>query len=517
MITSFPAIVLLVWVAVEVVYKLRFLQSGYRYQTVAIWFLRPLALWSVFNLIVRLFYDHGFNDRSTFPFYFSLWRKQEGWMAAFQRLSLNMEFWVWSLAVFLLGILFFWLCYRAVSVAKLSGRRTFFVVLSMIILNFFMSLAFDCLPEGGVRDFNSNKGSFLAIWFDSGSTMLYCMPQVESSRRYIRDYEEIQPRLRTSIHGASHPPGASLVLYWAGKLVGACKHIARDRLVYALSHTFFSTLAIASMFMLGRVLFNSNKIGVMSAALWAVKPATLAYNVFAPDALYNIFYLIALAYTWLVVTSERRPYISMILLGVLFYVLAMINFNVPLFVGIFGLFLIYQTWKNRWPIKEFLWRGAVPVILGCGLLLWTCLAYRMNYIRIFQYALDYNREFYNLNNVYQWCIGLFGSAIDIFILSGCFAAYVFWRYCLSELRRPTWHQVFIFFLIIFTCYIIPTVYFNDLKPESSRIWAWITAVPLAMTAHAFTVSAHPRFFFSAAIILSMLQYYGMRIFLYSAG
>lgn len=82
------------------------------------------------------------------------------------------------------------------------------------------------------------------LWFDSGSTMLYCMPHIKSKGHYLRNFEIIQPRLRTSIHGASHPPGASLALYWAGKPFGATASIGDDRLRYALGMTLFTTFSV---------------------------------------------------------------------------------------------------------------------------------------------------------------------------------------------------------------------------------------------------------------------------------
>ena len=111
---------------------------------------------------------------------------------------------------------------------------------------------------------------------------------------------------------------------------------------------------------------------------------------------------------------------------------------------------------------------------------------------------------------------MLGSPIDLGILSGSFCAYIFWRHFHSELRQPMLTPAILFLLVILAFYLATILCFN-LKMESSRIWAYVTAVPLVMVANALQKSEHPRFYFLMAAALSMLQYYGMRLFLWSAG
>ncbi|MDP2989674.1 MAG: hypothetical protein Q8O57_03810, partial [Kiritimatiellota bacterium] len=404
---------------------------------------------------------------------------------------------------------------RRITAAALTPAKVAAVLAGLVALNFAMPLAYDCLPEG-VIDPAENQGSFLSMWFDSGSTMLYCMPHIKSKDHYLRNFESIQPRLHVSIHGVSHPPGASLALYWVGKPFGATGSIGNDRLSYALGMTLFATLSVLAIYLLGRSLFASNEIGLMSAALWAVKPATLVYNTFAPDTIYVIFDILCLAFSWRVVTAAKRPWFSMITLSLLFYILAMLNFNWPVFVALFGAFLLLYARRQAWQPAEWLWRGAIPVLLGGGLLLWTCRAYHLHYINIFRYALAYAHQFYDFHALYPWTIALLGSPIDLGILSGSFCACIFWRHFHSQLRQPMLTPAILFLLVILAFYLAAILGLN-LKMESSRIWAWVVAVPLVIVANALRNSEHPRFYFLMAVALSMLQYYGMRLFLWSAG
>jgi hypothetical protein len=479
------------------------------------WFFRPLALWGLYNSVVRYFESYGFNDRTTFPFAFAPWHDNELWGVTFRNLAQSQDFWMWSTAVFLLGALFIMVCRWFIS-TPMTRTRISLALGWLVLLNIAMPLAYNCLPDGAA-DPLENKGSFLNAWFDSGNTMLYCMPHIPNKSQYLKHFGEIQPSLRASIHGVTHPPGASLALYWLGKPFGATQAIGRDRLRYMLGTTVFAALAVLAVFFLGRVVTGSPVIGLMGAALWAVKPATLAYNTFAPDTVYTVFNILCLAFIWLVATVPKRPWGAMAGLGTTLYVLTMLNFNWILFGGIFGLFLTLQAWHERWTIQEWCIRWMVPAGLMGAALLWTCVSYHMNYWTIFRTSLDYTRGFYQMANAYQWIIAMIGGPLDLFLLSGSVVAFLFWRRFPVEAKRAIHSPLVIYLLSLLAVYLVTALSVNILKMESSRVWAWVTALPLVFVAQVLHRSTHPRFYFLMAIARAMLQYYAMQLFLTPCG
>lgn len=510
-----PVLLVAAWLIWECLpFVRRTVRNHPRWQVMA-WFFRPLALWGVYNIVYRFFERYGFNDPTTFPFYFSTWRKNEVWFAALRRLSQSYDFWIWSLAVFLLGILFVMLC-RWLITAPMTRPRIALALGCLLLLNIAMPLTYNCLPEG-VEDPLEKKGSFLHVWFDSGNTMLYCMPHIKTKGDYIRNFAEIQPHLSTSIHGLTHPPGASLALYWTGKMFGATKNIAQDRLRYMLGTTVFASLAILAVYFLGRVVTGSPVVGLMAAALWAVKPATLVYNVFAPDTVYTVFNILSLAFIWPVVTARKRPWAAMAGLGLTLYVLTMLNFNWILFGGVFGMFLTLHAWQYKWAFKEWLVRWFVPAMIMGVLLIWTCFSYGLDYIGIFRYSLAYTQKFYPMTSIYQWVMAMIGGPLDLFLLSGSLVAFVFWREFLPQLKNAHRSPLVVFLLSVLAVYLVTTISVNILKMESSRVWAWVVALPLVFVAQFLYRSVHRRLYFTMAVVLSMLQYYVMQIFLFSCG
>ena len=329
-----PVLLVAAWVLVELIpFMLPNWRQAHGWKVTA-WFFRPLAFWGVYNIIYRYFEALGLNDRTTFPFAFAAWRDNDPWIIFFCRLAASPDFWSASAIVALLALLMVMVSRWIVS-GPMNVKRTMLALAWLVLLNIAMPLAYNCLPEGA-QDPLEHKGSFLHAWFDSGNTMLYCMPHIVNKSHYLKHFQEIQPTMTASIHGVSHPPGASLALYWTGKPFGATGNIGQDRLRYALGTTVFSALGVLAMFFLGRTITGLNTIGLMAAALWSVKPATLAYNTFAADPLYSVFDILCLAFIWQAVTAPRRPWFSLISLGILFYVLSMINFNWILFADYTG-------------------------------------------------------------------------------------------------------------------------------------------------------------------------------------
>ena len=513
--TSFPVLVLAVWIPLELAAFLRPSLRTARGWIVPAWFLRPIGAWSVFSIIFRWFAKYGINDRTTFPFYFTPWHPKETWTETATRLAHLPAFWWSSLVVVLLCILLFMTC-RWILEGELSRRKTALALVYLVLLCMALPLAYDAVPEG-IVDPMENKGSFLNMWFDSGNTMLYCMPSVRSKGFFLRHFEKIQPELKTTIHGADHPPGATLALYWLGRMAGAQERIGKDRLRYALATTAFASLSVLAVYFLGVSLFGSRRTGLLSAAFWAAKPATLAYNTFAPDTVYWIFFILWMALTWKVVTAEKRPYGSMVLMGVVLTVLTMINFNWPLLGGMFGVFLSIHAWRNRWALSEWFWRAAIPTGIGFGLLVLICIDYNLNYFAIYRYAFE-NSQFYNLRGAYHWIMCLIGGQLDICILSGSFTAYIFLRNLPGQLRERPMPAHTLYLAVFLTLYMLAVIFIEPtLKIETSRIWAWITALPIVMVARRLDQSEECRFYALAAVALALLQYYGMRVMLVSCG
>ena len=512
--SSFPVIVLAVLAATEALPVLRPQLRQSRWWRSCAWFLRLWGLWAAFNIVYRLFEPLGFNNRLTFPFYFDTWDSDASWAVAARRLLPSPEFWTWSLALAALGSLF-WLVCRWMMTGDTRPGKTTLALLLLVAFGFLMPLAYDCVPNG-LGDLHGGKGAFGHMWVDSGNTMLYCIPLVGSANYYLRHFEEIQPKLRVSIHGADHPPGASPALYWIGRCFGARGDIHADVWRYEVGTAFFASLAVLAMFFLGWILFNSVQVGLMSAALWAVKPTSLAYNTFAPDSVYWVFYILCFALIWRVVTAGKRPYVSMIGLGVVGAILSMLNFNWPLLVAIFGVFLVLHAALTGRRAGEWMWRAAIPAAVMGVLFAWICLRYRLNYLAIFMYGLKHF-SFYSLNTVYKWVMALVGGQLDVALTMGSLSAWLFWTRLPGWTRqRPLALQV-AYALTILAFFFLAVVVLKDLKIEAGRIWAWTMAVPLVLVAHHLQNSEHPRFYFLMALVLGLLQYYAMGVMLVSCG
>jgi hypothetical protein len=512
--TSFPVAVLLVLVVVEVLPFVKRDLRASRWWRLAAWFWRPWAVWAVFNIGYRYFAKLGFNERTTFPFYFYQWDGKLTWIGAIGWLVHLRTFWIWSAVLAAVGLLFWLLC-RWMVTGTTTPRKTALALVLLVAFGFVLPLVYDAIPLG-VGDPREGEGSFARMWLDSGNTMLYCLPHVRSKGYYIRHFEEIQPQLKITIHGADHPPGASLALYWLSGLFGADKGIDKELWRYELATAAFASLGVLAMFFLGWSMFRSQEIGLMSAALWAVKPTSLAYNVFAPDTVYWVFYILCFALGWRVATAEKRLYGSMIGLGVVWAVLSLLNFNFPLLVAMFGVFLLLHAWRSRWRPAEWLWRATIPSSVFVILFLWVCVHYKLNYPAIFIYGLK-SFSFYDLNTVYKWVMSLIGGHIDISLMLGSFSATILWtRFPGWARQKPMSGQV-LYGLVILAFLLVSLIVLKDLKVEAGRIWAWTMAVPLVLLAKHLRDSDQPRFYFLAALVLSMLQYYGMRTMLVSAG
>ena len=468
----------------------------------------------MFNVIYRAFAKWGFNDRTTFPFYFSPWYPGETWTQLAIRLAHMPAFWGSTAVVLLFCTLLFLTC-RWILDGSLTGKKTALALVYLVLLGIALPLAYESVPKG-VQDLQLERGSFLSLWLDSGNTMLYSMPLVQRKGYFLRHFEELQPQLKRTIHGADHPPGATLALFWLGRMAGAHEQVGRDRLRYALATTVFASCSAISMFFLGSWLFGSRKTGLLSAAVWIAKPSTLAYNPFAPDTVYWVFFILWLALTWKVVTAERRPWGSLIFMGVVLAVMTLLNFNWPLFGAIFGGFLSLYAWRYRWTLSEWFWRAAIPSGVGLGLLIWICVKYKLDYLAIYRYGME-ACKYYNIRGAYQWITTLIGGQLDLFILMGSLTAYLFFRNLVNRLRERPLAPATLFLLTLLAFYGLAVLLMDPLKIETSRIWAWVPSLFIVLVVRDLESSPHFRFYLFAVLMLSFLQYYAMRLMLVSCG
>jgi len=478
------------------------------------WFARPWGVWASLNIVYRYLAAWGVGDRTSYPFYFEPWRSGIRWNAMLAWLASCRGLAMWSLILLLLALLFLFTCRRIVA-APPSRRMTTLMLVVLVAFAFVLPLVYECLPEGPA-DMRDSSGSFLRAWLDSGSTMLYCMPRVTTKSHYLKHFQEIQPTLGASIHGVTHPPGASLALYWMGKLFGATGHIATDRVRYALGSTLFAAMGVAAVFFLGWTLYGSRQIGLISAALWTVKPAALAYNTFAPDAVYTVFFILCLALSWRVATADRPLWGSMAGLGIALYALAMVNFIWPLVAALFGLMVLIFAHRLRLRPTDWLVRGVVPLGLTVALLITTCVQYRLDYMAIFHYAMTCYAD-YHKPGVYVRAMEIIGGQVDLYLLTGSFCAYIFWTRFPGWVRRKPLPPQALFFLVILAFQLLPILFLNGPAGEASRIWAWIPAVPVVVTASYLCAMDRPRFLVPMAAGFALFQYYGMRLFLMALG
>ncbi len=472
-------------------------------------FTRPWLLWSVVNVAYRAG-GQIFNNPVTYPFFANEWRPDTPWPAAARELVVSSAFWFWTAAAWSLG-----------AVTVLVARRTLFspartsvsaVLLLLFVLASIHPLTFSCLPYGA-DDPLQNKGSLLAPWFKTGGTMLYAMPRVKSAGEFMRDFEEIQPHLELSIHGASHPPGAVLSLYALGRLVGARERVADDRLRYAIALSLFSALGVLAMYLLGRDMFSDPRAGLLAAFLWAVKPAALAHNTFAQDGVYSVFFIMALWLAWRVSVAPAVSWPSLVGLGVTFYGLTMLTYSWCIVTTVFALFLFVQSRAELRKSRDLLIRFLVPCCIMGALLVATCAHFDINYFSIFFVASAFVDEWYLFSTFHQWAIALVGGQVEWLVMMGAVAASVFVGAVLPRWFKESRLPQARLGLILMACYAVPLLIGpNPLKMETARCWSWVTSVPLAAVAHhLLRDGATARVWVTAALVLSLLQYYVMRL------
>lgn len=512
---SVPAVLLLTGLGVELLRlgRRRAGQARRRHpmDTFAAWALRPWMVWAAFNLFYRWRWDHGFNNRRTFPFYANPWVRDETFTEALQRIAHAPGILFWSVAV--LGLLLAILLLLA-WVRRGRPARAWPALAGLFVLAIGLHLAIACLPNADWKTEDGRHSSLLTSWNQIGSTMLYAVPHVQNSRDYFRRFLDIQPRLRQTIHALSHPPAASLSLYWIGKAMGVQGRDIRlpdVRLRYTVGLTAFGALNILVLFLLGRSLFGA-RTGFHAAVLWTTAPAVAAYATFAQDSLYAVFFNLALWLGWQTVTAGKRPVPWGVLLGMVFFAMTLLSYSWTLMTTLFALFALATGLRQRWPLREYVLRLILPLavmtLLAGGFLLF----HRLDYWAMYQYSSRFVNEWYPFTGAYQWIMAFLGGQIDLWLLLGSVTAsalaVLLARFRWKRLRDPR----VTYLAIILGVFALPLLFGpNCLKMEAARCWLWVATLPLLFAAR--LLHRMPRLFVYGAPAVSVLTYAAMRLFL----
>jgi hypothetical protein len=509
--SDFPVIMLATGLAFEIV-RAVLLRRRFRGEPlgVATWFVRPWTLWAAFNLVFRLRWSDGFNNRHTFPFFAYPWDRKETWSGALHRLLEEPSFAVWSMAALAGGLLTMTFASR---MWKGRGNRAL-THIALYGLGVALPLLYAAVPCGIERAMTDEHG-FLAPWFRTGGTMLHCMPYVRGVDHYIRNFEAIQPNLEISMHGLSHPPLASLSLHWLGQMTGAeglRTSVESDRVFYAFALTGFNALAIPAMYVFGRAVFADPRVGLMGALLWLVKPAALAHNTFAQDGVYTVFFILTLTQIWRTGTAARVGPFAGLWLGATFLVLSQLTFSWCIAATIFALFAALRGASERWPAREWFWRVIWPLSVFGVLFVAFCAHFGLDYLHVYRTAAAYVNKFYKYENAYQWTMALIGGQLALLLMLGSVVASMFCARVLPA-WRATRSPAVQFALVSIGVYLVPIVIGpNCLKMETERCWSWITALPLAFVARELSAARGPGLAL-AVVGLNLAQYYVMRLFI----
>ncbi|MDD5707328.1 MAG: hypothetical protein PHR35_15500 [Kiritimatiellae bacterium] len=235
------------------------------------WGLRPWGFWSVFSIVWRwnadTSYDHNLR---TFPFFANLWQPRASVGGRLTALLLEPETYLWGgLSLGLIGLLA-WLAYRLARRDEPRRAGVWRQLLLIYLAGFALLLVSACLPDGPRSRHPGVPGSLTRSWTAHG-TVLYAMPRIKSASRFLHDFVEIQPSLRNTIHGLSHPPGGALSLYFIGRLAGVppMADIRSEpvRLRYLLGLAAFGLLNVFAVYGLARAVRRATRWSAGSVAV----------------------------------------------------------------------------------------------------------------------------------------------------------------------------------------------------------------------------------------------------------
>lgn len=494
-----------------------------------LWSLRPWGVWALFSLAWRwhaaAMYKHNLR---TFPFFANLWEPGQGLGERLALLAGRPSFWLWS-ALALLALAGLAALARALAPppdrappaqGRLSTASASWLVArlgAVYVLGAALILATMCLPDGAGRRPDGRPGSLTAAW-KAHQTVLYATPHIRSTGHYLRHFREIQPRLRTTIHGLSHPPGGSLSLYWIGKAMGvplgADIRSEAIRLRYLIGLLAFGLLNVGVVALLGRLVFGGWRVGVLAGVLWVVAPTTVLYSTFAQNTLYTVCFTLALALVWYVATAPKRCVGTALLLGALFGGLTLLSYSWCVLTTIFAVFCGVVGVRRRWTWRDVAIRALLPLTVMTLLSGAVLLRYRLDYWAVYSVSSDYVRQWYRFRGLHQWLQALVGGQIDLWLMMGS-AALVAFLVSERDARRTGDSPLARAFLWTTLGVLALPLLFgpNPLKMETARCWNWFLPLPFAFAARGLLRHRSARLFVPATVVVSGLTALGMRLFL----
>ncbi len=517
-----PVCIIVSWLLFEII---RFLRIRKEEQTSKLigWMLRPWSAWAIINLIYQLNPGKGLDAMDSaptftswiFPLFLHPWNRDESIGSVFTRLATTPTVYIWGVIVALLTLILVFLVKLALSNRAEGWKRLLPLLIAVYIVISVLQLSIASLPNGPF-DSGERKGSLLSCWH-AHATMLYSVPFVKTDGNFLRNFKEIQPKLKFTIHALSHPPGGVLSMYYMGNIVGAKgMNIRLDstRIRYALGMTFFAALNVFILFGMGKYMFGGNKPGLVAAILWNTAPVMVAYSNHAQDGLYAVFFNLALLLTWRIGMAVKSRYLEMVALGLVFVAIILMNYSWGLVTTIFAAFMIYRAISAKWKFIDFSIRGVVPLgvmTIVAGAILWD---YKMDYLAFYKVSSCYVKEWYQYDTIYQHVISWFGGQVEIWLFMGAISCSAFFASIYARKKERNWNPQLVFLTIILTVYALPILFGPTcLRLETSRCWLWVTSVPTCFAAHHLLAQSRPRLFVTAAVLFSIISYSIIRLFI----
>lgn len=517
---SLSGLLLLVWLAYEPLYQWK--GKGHRTWRIAGWLLRPWTVWAAVNLVYRLHRAGRFGHLETapsfykgiFPLFASFWAPKETLPETMMRLAVTPPAWAWGAVVLMLTGFLVIITRRILSPGKPTAGRGWAVLSGLYVLCVVQHMTIACLPNGAWST-EKREGSLLSCW-TAHSTMLYSVQFVKSKSQFLHHFHEEHPNLRRTIHGMSHPPGATLSMYALGNLAGAGgKNIRLDstRIRYAVALTMFGALNVFVLYCLGRGLFSDPRIGLTAALLWMTAPAMMIYSGFAQDILYAVFFNLALLFTWRTGTAERTPWLQMVLLGLVFFALNWLTYAWCVATLLFALFMLYCRRAHAWTFREAAVRAVAPLALMTVLSAAMLHHYDLDYLRMYKVSSDYVREWYRFETVYHHLIAWVGGQVELWVLMGAVSVSAFCTSVLTTSRKDLPRPQLVFLLLVLAVFALPVIVGpTALRLETARCWGWILSVPMCFAAREMLGQDRPDAFVLSAVVSSVLIYTVMRLF-----